>query len=432
MTTSAGGSRRLTIRLLSALSVVVLTPPAVAQTQPAMTALLAARSAAQTPRPEPPTFDIRWDQGLVIEALRESFTLRIGGSAQNDSAAFSDTGTETANGVIKNGVEWRRARLFAKGIVARHFEYSLQYDFAVNSPPNLKDAYLQFNAPFVPLVVRGGRFRTPMGLEGSTSGMDTTFLERGLIYALAPSRNTGVLFITDASRQRHSFRGVFGAVKPEDDIGFRSTDLLGVSGRFSYAFHPWNDDLLLHAGASYTHRPVDDTVRFAQRPEAHIAPLFADTGDFAAASVDTAIFEFALGNGPLSVQAESLISSANRAQADTADPFFWGGYAFVSWFITGETRPYDESLGSFARQRVDSPFLGPDGSGVGAFELALRVSHLDLDDQEVSGGRITDLTLGVNWYATRNARVLTNVVRSRASQLQDPVWIAQVRLQWAY
>ena len=44
---------------------------------------------------EPQTFVIRWDQGLRIEALSKSFTLRVAGSAQNDSAAFSEVGMET-------------------------------------------------------------------------------------------------------------------------------------------------------------------------------------------------------------------------------------------------------------------------------------------------------------------------------------------------
>ncbi len=392
--------------------------------------------AAQAPPADEPRFVIRWDQGLLIDALNNSFTLRAGGSAQNDSAAYSADGTETPDGTIQNGVEWRRARVFAEGIFARYFHYKLQYDFAVNNPPNLKDAYLQFNAPVVPLIVRGGRFRTPIGLEGYTSGMDTTFLERGLINTFVPSRNSGVLFITDAKRQSHNLRAVVGAVKPESDTGIGSTDFLGVSGRFSYAFTP-RDGTLVHAGGDFTHRPVDQTVRFLQRPESHISPEFTDTGDVSAASVDTGIFEFAVVKGPLSFQTEGAFTSVNRGQPDAGqpalgDPFFWGGYAYVSWLLTGETRPYQADLGNFGRLHPDRPFFGPDGSGYGAMEIAFRASYLDLDDKGINGGRMTDLTAAFNWYATRNARVLSNVIWSDASLLDEPVWIVQVRLQWAY
>lgn len=144
--------------------------------------------------------------------------------------------------------------MFADGVFARYFDYKFQYDFAVNSPPNLKDAYLGFKAPVVPLEVRGGRFRAPLGLEGHTSGMDLTFMERGLISAFLPSRNTGVLFIGDDSRQAHKFRVAVGAIRPEDDFGIGSTDRLGVSARGSYAFRP-REDTLVHVGGDYAHRP---------------------------------------------------------------------------------------------------------------------------------------------------------------------------------
>lgn len=448
--------RRLAVTAVAAVFLAFAPSPAVAQqsggaTSPeasqqqqegavsAPLATLGALSGAAVPQAasgEGQRFVIRWDQGLVIEALNKNFTLRAGGSAQNDSAAFSDNGTQTPNGTIQNGVEWRRARVFAEGVFARHFQYKFQYDFAVSNPPNLKDAYLQFNAPVLPLILRGGRFRTPMGLEGYTSGMDTTFLERGLINTFVPSRNTGFLFITDANRQRHNLRAVVGVVKPEDDVGIGSTDLLGISARFTYAFTP-RDGVMVHAGGDYTHRPIDETIRFLQRPESHIAPQFTDTGDITAESVDVAMFEFAVVKGPLSFQTEGAFTSVSRGEPaagepNLGDPFFWGGYAYVSWFITGETRPYQESLGNFGRVHPTRPFLGPDGKGYGALELAFRASYLDLNDKGINGGRMTDVTAAFNWYATRNARVLSNVIWSDASMLDDPVWIAQVRLQWAY
>ena len=322
--------------------------------------------------------------------------------------------------------------MFAEGIFVKYFNYKFQYDFAVNSPPNLKDAYVGFDAPFVPLKIRTGRFRAPLGLEGVTSGADTTFMERSVLNTFVSSRNTGVLFITDASRQAHSFRGAVGAVKPEDDFGIGTTSLLGVSARFSYAFRPRDGDLLIHAGGDYLYRPVDETVRFVSRPESHIAPQFTDTGDIPAQSVGMGLVEFAFVKGPLSFQTETSINSVNRTKLGRLNQFFWGGYAFVSYFLTGETRPYQDDQGNFGRQYPLEPFMGSDAAGKGAFEIAFRVSYLDLDDKEINGGRITDLTLGLNWYATRNARVLLNVIRSDATLLEDPVWIAQVRLQWAY
>lgn len=375
-------------------------------------------------------FAIYWDQGLHIEALRESFTLRTAGSVQNDSAAFSVADEETEIR-IENGVQWRRARVFAEGAFARHFNYKLQYDFAVNNPPHLKDAYLGFDVPVFPLRMRGGRFRAPLGLEGHTSGMDTTFMERGLISAFLPSRNTGALFTTDASRRAHDYRAAVAVIKPEDDFGIGSTDRLGVSARASYAFHP-TDHILLHVGGDYMHRTVDETIRFLSRPESQIAPPFVDTGDMVAGSVDTGMFELAVARGPLSVQTEGAFTWVDRGTEGLQDPFFWGGYGFVSYVISGESRPYQGDRGNFGRLHPDGPFFGPDGSSYGAFEVAFRVSYLDLEDKEIAGGRLLDLTLGLNWHATRNARVLGNIIWANQITIDESTWIAQIRLQWAY
>ncbi len=388
-----------------------------------------APSEAEAQTDEVPTFVVFWDQGLHLQAPHRNFTLRLAGSAQNDSAAFSEAGAEPSFGEVQNGVQWRRVRVLAEGVFARYFDYRFQYDFAQNAPPNLKDAYLGFTAPVLPLRIYAGRFRTPLGLEGHTSGMDTTFMERGLISAFLQSRNTGLLFYADEGRQAHNFRYAVGAIKPEDDFGIGSTDKTGVSMRFSYAFQP-GGDVLVHAGADYTHRPVDETVRFLERPESNIAPQFVDTGTIAAKSVDTGVFEFALVKGPWSFQSEGAITGVNRSEAGPGDPFFWGAYGFVSYMVSGEHRPYQTNQANFGRVLPADPFLGG-GGGRGAFEVAFRVSYLDLEDQDVLGGRLLDLTWAFNWYATRNARVLTNVIWADPRPAAGSTWIAQVRLQWA-
>ena len=68
---------------------------------------------------------------------------------------------------------------------------------------------------------------------------------------------------------------------------------------------------------------------------------------------------------------------------------------------------------------------------MGAFEIAFRVSYIDLNDQEVTGGRLTDFTAGLNWYATHPTRVAFNVVRA-SRETWKPVWIFQMRLQLAF
>ena len=79
-----------------------------------------------------------------------------------------------------------------------------------------------------------------------------------------------------------------------------------------------------------------------------------------------------------------------------------------------------------------APFAGFTGDGRGAFEVAFRVSYLDLEDKDVRGGRLLDLTCGLNWHATRNARLLANIIWADQITVDESTWIAQVRLQLAY
>jgi phosphate-selective porin OprO/OprP len=74
----------------------------------------------------------------------------------------------------------------------------------------------------------------------------------------------------------------------------------------------------------------------------------------------------------------------------------------VSWFPTGEHRPYDKAQGEFGRVVPKSRR--------GAIELLARYSTMDLNalDAGVKGGEEAVTTLGVNWYANANVRIMAN------------------------
>ena len=136
--------------------------------------------------------------------------------------------------------------------------------------------------------------------------------------------------------------------------------------------------------------------------------------------------EFAWVEGPLSLQGE--VNGANiRRDGGFSDLFFWGGYAQVSYFLTGERRVYGRAAGAFGRVIPRKPFR-PRAGQWGAFQLAARASMLDLNDSDIRGGQELNFTLGLNWYLLANLRLSANYVHGRVFG-QGNVDILQARFQ---
>jgi phosphate-selective porin OprO/OprP len=115
--------------------------------------------------------------------------------------------------------------------------------------------------------------------------------------------------------------------------------------------------------------------------------------------------ELAGGVGSLLYQSEIMCAMIN----EPAGPFLQlpAGYAQLGYVLTGERRPYNRKTAAYTRVVPTTPF----GNGCwGAFEVAGRYSVLDLNDADVAGGRLQDLTFGLNWYLNRNTRFEFNYI----------------------
>lgn len=181
----------------------------------------------------------------------------------------------------------------------------------------------------------------------------------------------------------------------------------------------------LHLGASGRYVGAEKgTMRYAARPESNVADNYLDTGSIVGDHAMHLGLEALWNEGPFSLLAE--YNHAWVSSAQSGDPGFSGCYITGSWVLTGETRPYDRTVG-YARRVIPQ-------SRWGALELVVRYSSEDLNGGTVKGGSFDKTYVGINWWATRRAKVgfgwgHTLLDRFEKTGVTDSF---QTRLQWVY
>ena len=359
------------------------------------------------PKPAATDFRVYWRDGLRFATADDMFQMRIGGRFMFDWVWMSESDKIKEDfGRQEDGVRLRRGRFYIGGNIHENIDFMLQIDFA-GGEVALRDAYLGLSD--LPVAkFRIGQFKEPFSLEELTSSNNITFLERGLPNAFAPSRNVGFMLHNSQFEARMTW--AVGLFRDTDDTGFGVRDgTYSVTGRLTGL--PWYQDKgarMLHLGMAYSHRDPDDTVQYRARPEASIGSRFVDTGNIATDQVDLMGAEAACVVGPFSLQGEFIMAWVDVAEASTAD--LSGYYAQVSYFLTGERRPYSTSSGTFGSIKPKNNFFF--GRGLGAWELKARYSSLDLTDGAVGGGKLSNVSAGVNWYLNPNARIMWDYVHS--------------------
>lgn len=369
---------------------------------------------------------VKWKDGVHLETENKTAWLKLGGRIHYDGATMSqDSGIRQSFGALEDGTEPRRARIYISGLIHEQMEFKVQYDFAGDTT-KFQDVYLGLTG--IPYLgkIRVGHMKEPFSLEDMTSSNNITFLERALPNAFAPSRNTGVLISNHAKKKMSWSMGVF---RNTNDLGVGQRDgEFNFTGRFTgMPLHREKGRKLVHVGLSYSYRrPSEPSFRYRQRPEAHLAPRFVDTGTLIRQSGDLVGPEFALVYGPASIQAEYIRAGLNTNEPN-ANSNFHGYYAQTSYFLTGEKRNYRASGGQFRGIKPNKNF-NIHNRGLGAWEVGIRHSVLNLNHSPVSGGRLSSITAGINWYLNPNARVMANYINAHQHS-KGKANILQVRMQ---
>ena len=367
-------------------------------------------------------------------------SLAIEGRIHLDYWAFPDTdaGTETLEGsgtpfVTQNPQDRftvRRMRLGFEGEIKENVIYTAQIEFSGVDDPEFRDLYIGFeDLPWFQTLLIGNQKR-PYGLDHLNSSRYNVFLERPFIIEAfnEDARRIGVASYGLSDDQAWNWRyGVYNMEKAHPDGQYVGDHYqLEVAGRLANT--AWYDECT--DGRSYMHWAVSGTIahpdgtggptnsnesRFHTRPEARTSQRWLNTGRIAGANTYGLLgLEGVVNLGPTQVVAEWQQIWLDRTAG--ADINLWGGYVYWSYFLTGEHIPWSRKSGTIGRVKPFQNFFlvntcddCVDG-GWGAWNVGVRYSYADLNDENILGGIGESITFALNWHWNAHSKVQMNYI----------------------
>ncbi|GAA4009335.1 hypothetical protein GCM10022280_02720 [Sphingomonas swuensis] len=363
-----------------------------------------------------------WGAAPKFEDKAAGWSFKPRGRLMLDAGTVSNPGDAVVTRNLGFNTRVRRLRLGVEGTIPGGFAYKVEADFA-NAQVGFGDVTLSYAPSGKPYEVTAGNFETLNGLEQMTSSRFISFAERSAFNdAFVNTRRLGLAGTWKADELRWS-AGLFAAHSIDSSL---DNDGWIAASRLTWSPKLGEDQLQFGAsvqmreyqsnngGTASTSAGAPSTNQLARlraRPFSQLTDVrFVDTGAFAARG-DTILGLEALGIfGPLHLTGEAqwvrvdAYAPGSRLGGDPLDAFasltqitpdgdpgFFGAYAEVGYYLTGESRGFRDSL--WNRTKVAKPFSK---GGWGALQVNSRVDWLDLDSGKLKRGFATNFSTGAS------------------------------------
>ena len=387
---------------------------------------------------QPITVPIPFTQGerTIGEEVRVSG--RLGLKLSLDAAAFHSTDREPQ---IPDGVDVRQFTLYTEGQFGRGTDptlYKLQFG-SVSGNFYMSEGWVRWQGVDYVHNVQVGYETVPQTLENIYAFQALTFMEASsMSLAFSPGNRLGVAAFRTFDNERVNVSG--GAYSIGSDPGLNGGSVtqtllypvMRVTGLPIYADRGKNDVTLVHLGVSLGYQFAKGSqFEYRSRPESFIAPYLVDTGQIAGDQASLLGLEAIYMDGPFTLTGEV---AGSDIKGDSQSNRFFGAYVSAGYFLTGEQRGYNKNTGAVVPTlRPNKEFSWKDKTW-GAWEVAARVSYLDLNDASVNGGRMAIGMLGLNWYWNHYLRWQFNGGYASVSGGPTPgdLYILQARLQMVF
>lgn len=284
---------------------------------------------------------------------RKDHNIQIGGSSFYDYAGFSQDDNskrqaDSAGYVVESAFKLRDFRFLLSGQFKTKrtisWKAGIMYD-GVNDEWFVRETGVMINVPELWGNFFIGRTKEGFSLNKVMNAGAGWGMERQTAIDLIPILADGIKWLGYLPKQRILWNlGVY-------------TDWLSDSQSFStykwqtvarigwLPIYSQGDKTVLHVAVNYRYgKPDDNEIRLRSRPESNPAPYFIDTDKISTNGSNHLGGEVYYSKGAWMVGSEFYVHYFNSPEAATK--IFHGGDLMVSYFITGETRPFSTTSGS--------------------------------------------------------------------------------------
>jgi phosphate-selective porin OprO and OprP len=352
-------------------------------------------------------------KGVTVASTDGAYSFTLGGGiAQLDSNYYGGADT-TSN----NDFNIRRLRLNARGQLGDRLSFRITEEWAGDTA-TLLDAYADWTL-LPKQYLRVGRFKGPAGLERLQSATAITFTERAYPTELVPNRDLGLQLQGGfgGGAVTYALGGYNGAVDGRN-AATRNPDNEFEGGARLF-FEPW----IAHAdsplkglgfGIAGTHGKKEgpgnnELPRYRAPSQENVFTYLATTeADGATRRWSPQGYYYVGPFGVLAEYASSEMKLSSTTTGATENITNTAWQVTTSFVLTGERV-------SYAGVAPNAP-VSLTGGGWGAFELALRITELDVDDDAfpvfadpaAAIDSANTYGIGLNWYLTASVKAVVD------------------------
>jgi phosphate-selective porin OprO/OprP len=332
-------------------------------------------------------------------------SLKLGGGLLYEYAAYIQDDVSKEQIEMEPAFKVRDFRITMSGRVKVErfvtWKLGIMYD-AQTSSWFMRETGIMVGLPEISGYVFVGRTKEGISLNKVMNGYAGWAMERQMALDVFPILADGIKFMSFLPKHRLFLNiGVFNDWISKNQSFSTYSWQFAVRAGWLAMYSESNNNPIIHIGVNYRYgEPEDRKIRLRSRPEANPAPYFIDTDVFPSHHSNHFGGELYFSSGPFMIGSEYYLHQFSSPE--TNNPQFRGGELVAMYILTGESRPYSIISNIYAFVPVNEPVFE---GGLGAWEIVLRYSTLDLNGGTITGGKFWRITPMINWYLSENVRL---------------------------